>query len=386
MTVQQQAAKESLIEWLSHEQELGHKPRRIEPAGEFELHGMRYYIFKYKKNLLGGWLIGVCGGYESPEDTQHCGHVFSEMQPYNPSTAEQDAIAMVEMIREYWMQQAAAYEATGEAPAQGGSSDSDNSDDSDDSPGLFTGFVLLNSSEFNEEQIKANLLQDWSISVDAAVAEEDHSREDQDGPTPLVFEAEGCMIAVSFVNAPVPDDEAVHNAASNYLWPEAEEVTRTHVAQIIIAVFKRESSLLDTAAVYTKLASSCLKLPNAIGLYSSGTVFQPSFFQEVTEDMKANEQFPLLNLVYFGLVRTENGVSGYTIGLNSFGKDEIEVLESPASPAELRDFLADIAWYIISYNVTLRDGETIGFTEEQKLAIRRSAGVNIQGDTLKIQF
>lgn len=29
MTVQQQAAKESLIEWLSHEQELGHKPRKL---------------------------------------------------------------------------------------------------------------------------------------------------------------------------------------------------------------------------------------------------------------------------------------------------------------------------------------------------------------------
>ena len=383
MTVQQQAAMESLIEWLSHEQELGHKPRKTEPAGEFELHGMHYYIFKYKKNLLGGWLLGVCGGYESPEDTQHSGHVFSEMQPYNPATAEQDAIAMVEMIREYWMQQAAAYEAAEGASAQ---EDSADNEEADDSPGLFTGFVLLNSGEFNEEQIKANLLQDWNISVAAADAEEDDSSEDKDGPTPLVFEAEGCMIAVSFINAPVPDDEAVRNAASNYLWPEAEEVTRTHVAQIIIAVFKRESSLLDTAAVYTKLASSCLKLPNAIGLYSSGTVFQPSFFQEVTEDMKVSEQFPLLNLVYFGLLRSEDGVSGYTIGLNSFGKDEIEVLNSPASPAELRDFLADIAWYILSYNVTLRDGETIGFTEEQKLAISRSAGVNIEGDTLKIQF
>ena len=53
--------------------------------------------------------------------------------------------------------------------------------------------------------------------------------------------------------------------------------------------------------MYTKLAASCLKLPNAVGLYSSGTVFQPELFVEMAETMKSDDLFPLLNLVYFGL-------------------------------------------------------------------------------------
>ncbi|MFL1671747.1 DUF4261 domain-containing protein [Paenibacillus dendritiformis] len=372
MTAQQQAAMHSMIEWLSDEHELGREPSKIEIAGEFDLHNMHYYIFKYKKTMLGKWLLGVCGGYESPSDTEHCGHVFSEMQPYDPATAQQEAIAMVEMIREYWMKQAAALEAE--------QAQSDPSESKKESSGLFNGFVLLNTSECDLEQIKANLLQDWNISCPSG----ENSEEEREGI--LVCEVEGFTLAVSFVDAPVPDGEAEHYAQGNYLWPEAVEITKTHVAQIILAVFTRSGSPLDSGRMYTKLAASCLKLPNAIGLYSSGTVYQPEFFVELAEMMKSDDAFPLLNLVYFGLVGTETGVSGYTIGLEHFGKDEIEVLDSQATPAELRNFLIDISAYVVEQDVTLRDGETIGFTAEQKLPITRSEGVYVNGDSLKIEF
>ncbi|OOC59224.1 DUF4261 domain-containing protein [Paenibacillus ihbetae] len=374
MTAQQQAATESMIEWLAHEQELGHKPSRIEIAGEFDLHDMHYYIFKYKKSMLGKWLLGVCGGYESSSDTDHCGHVFSEMQPYNPDTAEQEAIAMVEMIREYWMKQAAAYE-------QETAEDSTAEQDETSGSGIFNGFVLLNSPECDLEQIKANLLHDWNISW--SPEEEGESSKEKDGI--LVFEAEGCMAAVSFVEAPVPDGEAEYYAQGNYLWPEAAAVTQTHVAQLIVAVFSRTGSPLDSGKMYAKVAASCLKLPNAVGLYSSGTVFQPEIFVDMAELIK-QDLFPLLNLVHFGLVGSESGVSGYTYGLRALGKDEIEVLDSQVTAAELREFLMDISLYVVEQDVTLRAGETIGFSAEHKLPITRSEGVYVHGDTLKIQY
>lgn len=102
--------------------------------------------------------------------------------------------------------------------------------------------------------------------------------------------------------------------------------------------------------------------------------------------MKSDDMLPLLNLVHFGLIRTENGMGAYTYGLRAFGKDEIEILDSQASPSELRDFLIEISGYILEQDVTLRDGETIGFSAEQRLSITRSAGVYVNGDSLKIQF
>ncbi|MBE6901240.1 MAG: hypothetical protein E7478_02080 [Ruminococcaceae bacterium] len=107
MSLQQDAAKAAMIRWLANPAELGKAPKKIEAAGEFELHGLIYYIFKYKKTALGKWLVGVCGGYEAGE-MDHCGHVFSEMQPYDESTAQQHCTDMVEMLRSYWMEQALA--------------------------------------------------------------------------------------------------------------------------------------------------------------------------------------------------------------------------------------------------------------------------------------
>lgn len=99
------AAQGSMIEWLADSHELGKVPSIIKLAGAFDLHKLNYYYFKYKKSLLGKWLLGVCGGYEGDE-LEHCGHIFSNMTEYKKSTAMIESIAMVEKIREYWMEQA----------------------------------------------------------------------------------------------------------------------------------------------------------------------------------------------------------------------------------------------------------------------------------------
>ena len=133
---QREAATTSVVEWLSHPNELGKAPSEIECVGEFERHEMVYFIFRYQENPLGDWLLAVCGGYEGGS-LEHCGHVFSEMQPYDPATAEENAIEMVESIRAYWMQQAK------ESEEQKG--------------GAFISFVLLEECVWDREQTHASI-------------------------------------------------------------------------------------------------------------------------------------------------------------------------------------------------------------------------------------
>lgn len=87
-----------------------------------------------------------------------------------------------------------------------------------------------------------------------------------------------------------------------------------------------------------------------------------------------------------GLWRREGGLCGYTEGMRAFGKDEMEVLDADAEPGDLRGFLLDIADYLLENDVTLHDGETIGFSQEDKHAITRSGGVFLPGMTLKIKY
>lgn len=106
---QLRAAETAMREWLAHSEELGKEPAKISCAKEFDLHELHYYIFKFKEKLFGDWMLGVCGGYEE-NSSEHCGHVFSDFKKYNDKTALDDAVAIVEKIRAYWMEKARAQE------------------------------------------------------------------------------------------------------------------------------------------------------------------------------------------------------------------------------------------------------------------------------------
>jgi len=96
-TSQMNSAKESLVTWLQQPEELGKMPNKIEWAGEFDMLGVHYYIFRFRKYFFGKWMVGVCGGYREDE-AEHCGHVGSEYQRYNEDTAENDCAYLVERM------------------------------------------------------------------------------------------------------------------------------------------------------------------------------------------------------------------------------------------------------------------------------------------------
>ena len=134
-----------------------------------------------------------------------------------------------------------------------------------------------------------------------------------------------------------------------------------------------------------KLVCAACRQSGTLGVYANGTVYQPEFYRSAAQPMEDGE-LPLPDLVWIGLYRREGGLCGYTDGLRSFGKDEIEVLDVRAEPGDLHSFLLDLAGYVVEEDVTFHDGETVGFTEEQHLPISRSAGVWHGGMTLKIPY
>ena len=54
--------------------------------------------------------------------------------------------------------------------------------------------------------------------------------------------------------------------------------------------------------------------------------------------------------------------------------------------SEVYDFLLSILDYVLEQDVTLRHGETIGFTEEQKIKITESKAVYLDGNSLKLEL
>ena len=254
-------------------------------------------------------------------------------------------------------------------------------EDESDHTGVFTGFVLLSKAEWDKKQFIRDMKEKWDIAVD----EYDASEEKDDDA--LVFEVGDMLAAVSLNNYPIPGGEAEGNAENNYMWEDAVKVAKKHRAHLMVAVLGKEENLLEKGKLFTKVVAACCRQEYATGIYTSGVVFEPRFYEGFA-DMMQEDELPIFNWIWFGLWRDENGMNGYTYGLDVFGKDEMEVLGTDAKPSELRDFLASLVSYVLENDVELHDGETIGFDADDKHTITRSPGVGLPEEqmTLKISW
>jgi len=251
--------------------------------------------------------------------------------------------------------------------------------DKNEKGSLFMGFILLKDPILDIEQAKKDIIADWDITISKEESDEDK----------LIFYTDEMMVTITLMPGPIPHEEIEGAASTNYMWKDAVEITKTQKAHILVAIFDfdKKKSQLEKGKLYVKICSSVLKQKSVIGIYTSGTVFEPSYYIAAAGVMK-DDQIPIANWIYIGLYGSEKGMCGYTYGMRSFDKDELEIIDSSQDAAAIHSFLTNIADYILENDVTLKDGETIGFTEDQKLSITRSKAIALPPDTktFKIAF
>ena len=243
--------------------------------------------------------------------------------------------------------------------------------------GSFCGSVLLSEDEWDKDKLISDLQVDWGIEL---------SKEDTDDEDTIVTNFDKHMIIISKFPAPVPNEEAEINAENNWMWEEAVEVTKTHKAHIVVAILGDEEDVIVRGILYTKIMATCCKQENAIGVFTCGVVFEPSYYMQSAEMIRDGE-LPIFTWVWFGLYRSKNGLSTYTYGMKTFGKLELEILDADEDAGKLLSFISAIASYILQDDVKLKNGETIGLSEEDIHQITLSKGVALpEQDTLKISY
>lgn len=238
---------------------------------------------------------------------------------------------------------------------------------------VLAGFVLYKDANMDWARFKKSLKEDWNIFC-----------EDEVKDNALVFRVGDMMVACSLMPSPVPNNEAVEAAKYNILWKEGAEVTAAHQAHVMLAVMNKFDPL-EQALLFAKVAYSLLKLENSIAIYKDPTVYERDFYLNFAETIKDGE-YPMPILIYVGMYLAKSGLCAFTSGMRFFGKEEMEIVDSKKQPNEVVSFLLSISEYVLSENVELKDGETIGFTEEQKLPIKVDKGVSVQGNTIKIGY
>ena len=360
---QMNAAKAAMVQWLADPVEWGRAPSKIQCVGEFDLHDLHYYTFKFKKGFLSKWCFGIAGGYEGDE-LRNCGHTFSQMKAFNAATIEKDAIALAEYACEFAKEQAKKAE------------------ENKKNPGNFTNFVLLREPVWDKEALLKSLKDDWGIEDETT---EEEKKDRGELPNAFAIGYKGAVIAVALIPSPIPNGEAEYYAQANYRWPDAVKTVKQHKANLLVSVFANQLPVQEAALLLVKTVTTCAKMQGVLGIYANGSVYQPEFYIDCADMMK-NELFPVMNMVWFGVYGSEKGLSVYTYGMSELGYDEMEILNTNAAPDEVIEALLDICNYVITKEVVLRDGETFGFTPEQKFTITRSKGVSVPGETLKLGY
>ena len=194
------------------------------------------------------------------------------------------------------------------------------------------------------------------------------------------FNIDGELVALAFMPAPVPSEELESLCQFSYMWDNAETE--------VLSVMSGNASIVDKYSLLTKINASLLRTcDTAIGIYQgSATLLVPKSVYIDFADMLNEEMLPIQLWIYIGLIQENGKTSMYSYGLEEFGKLEMEIINSDMDVNYLFDFLSNILYYIIDQDVTLLDGETIGMSEEQKLTIRESKAVYLEGDSLKIEI
>lgn len=243
----------------------------------------------------------------------------------------------------------------------------------------FVGFVLLDEVRFDAEKYVKDLKEDWNLDYDFEITQEDNT---------IIADYNGMIMTASLMPAPIPDNEAVEQAKTNYRWEKAVEAAEKHKAHLLVSVINSgDVDNIEGAKHYVKLLANATKQEGCLGINILGTVIHPQMYYDFAKLYEGNDDFPIENIVYIGLYGDENNtVSGYTYGLEQFGKKELEIIKSLEEAEEVYNFLASISDYIITSDVVLNDGETIGFSEEQKIQISVSDGIAVDGETIKLGF
>lgn len=248
----------------------------------------------------------------------------------------------------------------------------------------FAGFVLLSEPKWSKTQFAADMKEEWGIDLSNGLGGDNDALPSENSI--IYAEYNGMRVITGLVDAPIPAREAEHFAMANYMWKDAVSETEKHAAHLIITVMG-DGEPMEKAKLYVKAASAALKQSAVLGFYSNGAVYEPRMFRDCAEMMRSGD-IPIMNIVWFGLFNDGKQAGVYTYGMRQFGKEEIEVYV-PTDKADLnslRQFVFGTALYVLNENVTLRDGETIGFSAEQKLPITISPALAYSGNSIKIDI
>jgi hypothetical protein len=236
---------------------------------------------------------------------------------------------------------------------------------------------LTNENGFQIEKFIENLTISWGLQTSNF-----HQKE-----TVYSLNLNGLDLFITQIATQLPPKTLQYAIKFPKDWDNFDLALQNQNAHLIITLASDDRQLLEKHRLFTKVIASILTTSGCLGVFfGSRNVFISRELYLQTSEMLKNNEIPLPLWIYIGSKKSDVGNTVYTLGLNLFKKLELEIINS-AQPIEIiYDFIENIAIYVIENEVILEDGDTIGFSESQKIPIEISEGIYVKGESLKLSF
>jgi len=209
--------------------------------------------------------------------------------------------------------------------------------------------------------------------VVAEVFGPDYSAE-VDGETVVsVTRGEDAVGVLAFLPMPIPGGEAEQFAANNVMWPEGPAEVAQHTAHVLVTNIGGEvDSAVGSALQVSRLALVALELFDGIGVYwgNASVCNSRAAFERSCAWMNESDVPVPMWLRLQPTLNSEGERGLYTIGMKQFGLMEIEVDRYDMLPQELLDFVCNVAQYLILNGPVIKDGDTVGGSETERILVR----------------
>jgi len=203
-----------------------------------------------------------------------------------------------------------------------------------------------------------------------------------------VLDIDGETVVIIFMPMPIPWGDIESTAKYAYNWAAAENELAGHEAHIIVSFLNGSNDSVKRFSILTAVTCAIIRTHNSIGVYKGAQSLLIPAKQYLAEVKKRNSrsQLPLNLWLYFGLRTIDEKHYGYTYGLTAFDKKEMEITASKKELLEIREFLYNIAHYLIENNVSFEDGQTCSISEKDVVTITLAKGQFNEGEVFRLGF
>lgn len=187
----------------------------------------------------------------------------------------------------------------------------------------------------------------------------------------LAFRLGPADVFVALMPAPIPWSDLEGPCSTSWLWPDAATELRRHRAHALVTL-SADCEPIERLTMLTQVTASLVATCEAtVGVYwcDARLVMSPSMFREFAARMLP-EGYPLYVWVDFRVGRNEEGkTSGFTTGMTALGHMELETLNSPEPPGELKERFFGLAYYLLENGPVIQDGDTIGEDANERIKV-----------------